>query len=266
MSTRGLNWIMIGIFAHRHLILYRSYADLKAEAERTYLGILWWVLEPVINMAVYYFVFSTLLRRGEPDFAPFLLIGLVAWRWFESTVRRGCQIILASKGLILQTSLPKAIFPITGLLVNTFKFLIAFACLLIFLWFYGFHPGLNDWAQLPVVMLVQFLLLAAVAMPLSAVVPFVPDLFEFVLYGMRLLFFMSGIFYDIGRIAPDYAFLEYLNPMAFIISCYRDVLMHGEPLRYDYLAVWSILSIGATLFGLLLFRRLDPVYAKRMVK
>lgn len=256
----------MGVFAHRHLIFYRTYADLKAEAERTYLGIVWWVLEPVINMAVYYFVFSTLLDRGEPDFAAFLLIGLVAWRWFESTVKRGCQIILSSKGLILQTNLPKAIFPITGLLVNTFKFTIAFGCLLIFLWFYGFHPGLGDWARLPIVIAVQFLLLAAVALPLSAVVPFVPDLSEFVQFGLRLLFFMSGIFYDIGRIAPNYAFLEYVNPVAFVIASYRDILMHGAPLRYDYLGMWAGISIAVVLLGMALFRRLDPVYAKRMVK
>lgn len=256
----------MGILAHRHLILYRAYADLKAEAERTYLGIVWWILEPVINMAVYYFVFSTLLKRGEEDYAAFLLVGLITWRWFEATIRRGCQIILSSKGLILQTNLPKAIFPITGLLVNTFKFLIAFACLLVFLWFYGFHPGLNDWARLPLVMGVQFLVLAAVAMPLSAIVPFVPDLSEFVQYGLRLLFFMSGVFYDIGRIAPDYAFLEYLNPMAFLIACYRDILMHGAPLEYEYLAGWAAASVLATIGALLLFKRLEPTYAKRMVK
>ena len=256
----------MGILAHRHLIFYRTYADLKAESERTYLGIIWWVLEPVINMAVYYFVFSTLLNRGEPDFAPFLLIGLVAWRWFESTIKRGCQIVLASKALILQTDLPKAIFPITGLLVNTFKFIIAFSCLLIFLWLYGFHPGAGDWARLPVVIVVQFLLLAGVALPLAAVVPFVPDLFEFVQYGLRLLFFMSGIFYDIGRIAPQYAFLEYMNPVAFLISCYRDILMDGAPLHYGYLGMWSAVSVGLTFFGLIVFRRLDPIYAKRMVK
>lgn len=255
----------MGIFAHRHLLLYRTYADLKAEAERTYLGILWWVLEPVINMAVYYFVFSTLLDRGEPNFAPFLLIGLVAWRWFESTVRRGCQIILASKALILQTNLPKAIFPITGLLVNTFKFLIAFTLLLVFLWMYGFRD-VNDWVRLPIVIAVQFILLAAVALPLSAVVPFVPDLSELVVYFLRLLFFMSGIFYDIGRIAPDYAFLEYLNPVAFLIACYRDILMHGDPLQYNYLIGWTLISGVVVLAGLALFRKLDPIYAKRMVK
>ena len=57
------------------LILYKTYADLRAETERTYLGFLWWIFEPVLYMTVFYVFFGLLLGHKTDDFVPFLLIG-----------------------------------------------------------------------------------------------------------------------------------------------------------------------------------------------
>ncbi|MEZ5600916.1 MAG: hypothetical protein R3F36_07955 [Candidatus Competibacteraceae bacterium] len=62
---------------YRDLILYKTQADLRAEAAKTYIGFLWWVLDPLMFMMIFYVVFGLLLKRATPDFVPFLLIGLV---------------------------------------------------------------------------------------------------------------------------------------------------------------------------------------------
>ena len=80
--------IRLGFRHYKNLIVHKAWADFRAEAERTYLGVLWWILDPLINMVIFYLVFGVFLKMGTNDFIPFLLTGLVVWRFIEATVVR----------------------------------------------------------------------------------------------------------------------------------------------------------------------------------
>ncbi|MBI5896301.1 MAG: ABC transporter, partial [Desulfobacterales bacterium] len=99
------------VLKYKDLIIYKSWADLRAEARRYYISYAWWIIEPMFEMVVFYLVFNVLMSRGGPNFVQFLLIGLIAWKWFGTTVHRGGNSIIGARALILQTSLPKIIFP-----------------------------------------------------------------------------------------------------------------------------------------------------------
>src|SRR6516225_8139492 len=58
------------------LILFSTYAELRAERSRSYLGLLWWIVEPAMNMGVYYLVFAVIFNMGGPDYVAFLLVVL----------------------------------------------------------------------------------------------------------------------------------------------------------------------------------------------
>ena len=100
------------------IILYRTYAELKSEAQRTYIGVLWWILEPVLFMLIFYFVFAVLLQRGTENFVPFLLIGLAPWHWFQATVMQCSGSITANRGLIQQVYVPNYVFPTVVVLAS----------------------------------------------------------------------------------------------------------------------------------------------------
>ena len=106
---------------HKDLICYKAWADLRAEARQYYIKYLWWVLEPILEMMVFYVVFGLLLSRGGPDFIQFLLIGLIVWKWFGTTVQHCGNSLMGAKVLINQTPLPKIIFPTVFILTDTFK-------------------------------------------------------------------------------------------------------------------------------------------------
>ena len=90
----------------KDIIYFKTYAELKAESHRYYLGILWWLIEPIIYMLVFYFVFGVLFQRGTEDFVPFLLTGLVFWHWFQSTVMQSADTISANRFLLNQVFVP----------------------------------------------------------------------------------------------------------------------------------------------------------------
>ena len=84
------------------LILFRAWCGLKSESSRAYLGYLWWILEPMAYMAVFYFVFAIVIKLPIENYAWFVLVGLVAWRWFASTVGTSVPSISNNASLINQ--------------------------------------------------------------------------------------------------------------------------------------------------------------------
>jgi lipopolysaccharide transport system permease protein len=243
------------------LIVQKSAADLISEARRGYLGILWWIIEPVIYMSVFYLIFVMVFDRGGEDRVAFLLTGLVVWKWFATSIPQCANCISANVGLIRQVYIPKLVFPAMVVTTSTTKFLIVFALLLVFLIFTGKSPS-AEWFALPVLMGVQLLVMLAIGSVLSAFVPFVPDLKLIIDNGMILLFFMSGIFFDISSASPEIKTYLYLNPMVGIIDNYRMVLLDGVwPDWFLLGTVFSISLVGIAL-GWYLLRRFDRTYAK----
>ena len=246
------------------LVWYKALAELRAEAARAYLGFLWWIIEPVIYMAALYVVFVLVFQRGGPNFAPFLLCGLVVWKWFGSTITVSSNTISANAALMQQVYLPKYLFPAIVVVINTLKFLAVFAVLLIFLLVYGIEPS-ETWLSVPLVMVIQFLLISAIAGLVSAIVPFMPD-FRLLLDNlMMLLFFLSGIFFDISSVSEKLQFLLRLNPMAVIIESYRTVLIDGQWPNGLHLAVVFAFSLIGIWFVGVVFRHYDRIYPKVLV-
>jgi lipopolysaccharide transport system permease protein len=213
---------------YRELLFYRAYAELTRDLKRAYLGILWWFIEPVLYMGVFYLVFGIGLRKGGPDFVVYLLTGLIVWKWFDGTVKSSSNVIVSSVGLMNHVYIPKLLLPAMVVVVNTYKLLTVMAIFLIFLTLVWKTPVTIYWLGLPVLLFIQLILICAVAGLAAGVVPIIPDLKYVIDYGMTLAFFMSGIFFDIHEIAPDVRHLLMYNPMVVLIESYRDVLLYAR--------------------------------------
>jgi lipopolysaccharide transport system permease protein len=250
----------------RHLILHKAWADFRAEAERSYLGVIWWVLDPLINMAVYYLVFGVflLLLRSTEDFVPFLIIGIVAWRWFEATVKTAMRSIHRNRGLIEKVSFDKLVFPISAVLTQCLQFAFSipllFGILLICRIPFSIHM-----LAFPVLLLVQLLLIYAVSIILSATVPLVPDIATLMEHVLRITFYMSGIFYNIHDLPPVFQKMLWLNPMAVLIDAQRQVLMRASWPDWEPILIIAAVSLLGVYLGATLVWRLNQTYAKAMV-
>lgn len=243
------------------LVWYRSISDLRSEASRAYLGILWWVLEPALYLAVFYYVFELGLRRGGNGFVAYLMCGLVPWKWLDSSIRSSAGSISSSVGLINQIYVPKMIFHSIVVVTNTIKFLIILVILLLLLGFVS-HTFSWSWLWLPLLLVAQLVLTWGASGVVAAVVPFLPDLRYLVIYGMTLIFFMSGIFYHIETMSPQVrAYLE-LNPAVVLISDYRAVLLHGHAPGLRGVAYVFGLGAGLTILSWWLLRRFDRAYPR----
>lgn len=248
---------------HRYisLIKQKGVYDLVAEARRGYLGVMWWVLEPLLYMLAFYLVFVVVFNRDGEDRVAFLLIGLVVWKWFDSSVRQCSNCIASNIGLIRQVYIHKSVFVGMVVTTSTIKFLIVFSLLLVFLLVTN-DGGAVSWISLLVLMFLQLFLMVAIGSVLAAIVPFVPDLRLLIDNGMMLLFFLSGVFFDIGADNMDLKAYFYVNPMFGLIENYRSVLLHGE--WPDWVLLTEMFFSGVVLLsiGFWLLHRFDRDYAK----
>lgn len=240
--------------------------NLKDEASRFYLNYLWWILEPLLLVLVFYLVFEIFLDRGGENFLVFLLLGKIPYLWFAKSVNNSARSILAGRGLIHQIAIPKPFFPLLVVAQDAFKQLVVMFTLLVFLYSMGHFPALT-WFALPVIMTVQLLLVIAVSLLVSAIVPAVPDFQYVVNTGMIMLMFASGIFYDY-RVALDSEIQPYflLNPLARLLEAYRDALMRSEWPEWGGLLVISLVSGAVIFLTMRLFKRYDSSYARMVIQ
>jgi len=246
---------------YRQFVMVKVAANLRSEASRNYLSYLWWVFEPSLQIAIFYLVFGFLLKRGTEDYIVFLVCGVIPWAWFYKSVNNSMNSIIQGRGLMRQVHLPKILLPIIVICQDAVKQSVVVVLLLFFLFIYGIEPS-PFWCFLPVLMIVQFLLIAACAFAAAAVVPFLPDISFLIKAGLSMLMFCSGVFYSVERLPIDYRPLFMLNPMANLLTKYRDILLYNRmPDLSDvfYISAGSILAI---FFMTLIITRIDHIYPR----
>lgn len=244
-------------------VWYRTVAELRADISRAFLGIIWWIIEPVMYVAIFYLIFVFVLRHQGENYVSLLLAGLIFWKWFASTINNATTSITRNMVLIYQVYLPKVVFPIISLFTSSFKFIVVLLVFAMFLIFTGKSVTSAWFSDLFFLLIIQALFMLGLGMILAAIDPFFPDIKFVVDNGLMMLFFLSGIFFQFDSVPESLRIYFELNPIGVLIHNYREVLIFGR--HVDWNGCWSlgILTVCFLLVGLTLLVKLDRVYAKR---
>ena len=200
--------------------------SLRAEASRFFLGYIWWILEPLLWVSVFYVVFKIILQSGRADFLVFLMCGKLAFLWFSKSVNQAANSIVMNRGLIGRINVTKTLFPLAVVQEGLYRQMAVFVLLFAVLFVWGYYPSLA-WIYLLPVILVNYLMIVACAYIGACLVCIVRDFSMLISLGMTFLLFTSGIFWDV-RALDDPHMTELVlavNPLAFILDAYRQVLM-----------------------------------------
>jgi len=254
---------------HRHttlgglteLVWTKAIFNLRSETQRNYLSYLWWILEPLLYMVVYFLVFGVLLQRGGEGFITFLLTGLIPWTWFSKAVSSSSNSIIAGQGLMLQVGIPSIVFPLVSLLQASLKQIPVFLVLFAFVWLQGYPPDVHWLALFPVV-LIQVMLTIMFGCLLAALVPFVRDVSHLVPTGLMFVMFLSGIFYSYERIPAQWQNIFLMNPIAFILKCYREIFIDGIYPDFVTLGTWGIISMLGCVLILMAYKKLRYIFPR----
>ena len=248
------------------LVYIKVTLNLKSEASKSYLGYIWWILEPIFFVLIMYIVFGVFLARGGEGFVAFLVCGNIPYLWFSKSVSNSCNSIVQGRGLISQVKINKAFFPIVVIGQDLIKQSVVFAMLLVFLFAIGVQPGIT-WLYLIPIALVQLSFVMACSLFVAAVVPAFPDFRYLVITGLQLLMFGSGIFYSFEDVLMDeHKAIFLLNPMANIINNLRLVLLQQTSPEVLDLTIIFVCCTCVSILILIFFEKYNSMYSKLVIE
>ena len=227
---------------------------MKLRYKRSILGIGWSLLNPLLQFLVFYAVFRWIIPVNVPDFAVFLLIGILAWNWFQSSLTFGCMVITDNASLIRQPGFPAAILPVIAVATNLVNFLLALPVLAVALLITG-HYFTFAVAVLPLVIAIQFLLTLSAVYAFAALQVTFRDIQYLLGVTLLLGFYVSPVFYSVQNVPADWQRWFALNPVVHVLEAYRTVLIDGHYPDMLPLLVIAVLSTAILVGSYELFVR-----------
>jgi len=212
-------------------------------------------------MTIFIFVYQIVFDRSMPNYSTFVLMGWIVWRWISGSITQCTYSISSRTGILEQISAPKHIFPMVSLLVETLLFTAALTMIPLAMMFDGTAFTWHIIEFIPVT-IVTFITLYGFGLIMSHIGTIVADFKQVITYVLRLLFYLSPIFYEI-QILPDYILPYYhLNPVSVIVESYRACFIYGQSPDYFWLGYVLLLGIILIPLGLYLTKKYDKTYAK----
>ena len=250
---------------YSELILYKTYVELRSEASSYFLGMIWWVLEPALYLIAFYSIFHWGIRQGTDDYASFLLIALVHWKWFASSLISSSNSIVGSKSLISQVYLPKIIFPAFTVSISTTKFLITTIVMFVILGLFEAIPSWSNLFWLLPLWLIQLLIGFSLGSILAVLVPLAKDFKPIIENGIIVLMLISGIFFDIRNFDPDVQFFFLMNPIAALITQYRLIILEAGVPDFQILIAPILFTLVFGVISVYIHVRMNRIIPKLLI-
>lgn len=259
-------WVILASFLRKLYLqrgLIRNFVvrDLRARYVGSFMGFFWSVIHPIVLLVSYSFVFSMVLgMRPLPDtgttsFPLFLFCSILPWLFFQDVLQRSSTVVLDNANLVTKTLFPTEILPLTVLLAGVVNHVIGFAILLVILVFVS-----GKLTFLFLLIPVYFLVLSLFTLGLSWLVAglnvFVRDVSQVLTVILTFWFWFTPIFFTSDRFPKGLAFLLRWNPIAYVVTAYRDCLLRGQ-LPDMYALIWlALASFAVFVAGGLFFRNI----------
>ncbi|GAB1338907.1 ABC transporter permease [Streptomyces sp. E-15] len=235
------------LWGRRHFILAFSQAKLTAQYSQAKLGQLWQVATPLLNAAVYFFIFGLILHasRGmsQDVYIPFLVTGVFVFTFTQSSVMSGVRAISGNLGLVRALHFPRAALPVSFSLQQLQQLLFSMLVLFVVAIGFGSYPG-PSWLLIVPVLVLQFLFNTGLALIVARMGAKTPDLAQLMPFLLRTWMYTSGVMFSINKMLegrPEWIVrLLQVNPAAVYMDLMRFALIDGYGAANLPPHVWAI--------------------------
>ncbi len=252
------------IFRYRSLLGTLTSRELKARYRGSVLGYVWSLVNPLLLLTVYTFVFSTVFQPRD-DVSPyglFLATGIFPWLWLSASWVEGTQALSANSGLIRKATFPAELLPIVSVLANLAHFAFALPVTWVAIWLFSFRGyDIGGWTALlaPVIALIQLPLVAGLALGFAALNAHFKDVKDILSNLLTLLFFMTPILYTL-KVLEGHAVVHWVvahNPVTPYIRAYQEAIFYGRLPASELWIEMLVVSLVVWSAGAWIFDRLS---------
>ena len=256
---------LAGFWQRRDLLWHMTVRHLRGQYKQSVLGYAWAFVNPLSQMLILTFVFSTILRfqsEGLP-YPLFLFVGLIPWMFFSGAVSSATESVVGAAGLVTKVYFPREVLPTAAVFTKLVDLAFGLVILGALMVYYGEPPELTSW-WLPVLFAIHTVFILGLAYPLAALNLFFHDVRFLVGVALTLWFYLTPVLYPVDLVPERYQIVYDLNPNSLFINAYRRVLLHGESPGLEKVLLGLAIAVGTFLIGYYLFKRMEPTFADRI--
>ncbi len=236
--------------------------DLRSRVAGSYLGMVWYIAQPLFLILLYGYVFGAVLgirfHRDQPSdhFVLYLMAGMLPYIGLQESVSRAASALIDNRSLLDASPLPIWLYPLVPVVSSAVTELFALSILIVIAWW--LTGSLSMWVLLlPLLLLARLLLSAGLGLSFSVLTPFLRDISQLLGMLLTLLLFATPIFYPAEMVPERWRWVFEVNPFYYLVTAYREVLLEHRP---PFLELGIALLAGGLVAwgGLRLFQRLAP--------
>lgn len=250
----------------KYLNLLRELAivQFKLKDQSAFLGFIWSFLHPIILLSILFTMFKVRAGESIEHYAVYLLIGLVQYTHFSNSTSRSMTVLHSMKNLTADAIFPKELLVLSAVAADTVELLFSMLICILIAVFSGIALS---WALilLPFVWLLQFMLVSAVSLFLACLYVFVRDVAHIYQAFLRLLIFITPIFYDMSYLGDGPGkYILWLNPLGHLISFSRNIIIDGRAFSFES-ALFLLAGTSVFLFfSFKIFKSYEPTFAEHL--
>lgn len=247
-----------------HSLWLLSARDLKVRYATSFLGYLWSVLDPLVMSLIYWFVFTQVFERtvGEQPYIVFLIVALLPWVWFNTSVSDFTRAFRRDSRLVRSTAIPRSIWVNRIILSKGAEFLFSMPVLALFALFSGATVGWNL-LWFPVAILLQTVLLVGLGLLVAPLCVLYTDLERTTALILRALFYASPVIYSVSDLPAPFDTIGAFNPLSGIFTLYR-VGFFPDQWQTTPILISVVMSFAILALGIFTFRALERSVLKEL--
>jgi ABC-type polysaccharide/polyol phosphate export permease len=259
--ARGL----IELGRRHELLRHMTVRHLKGQYKQSVLGYAWAFVNPLSQMLILSFVFSTIVKVDSQgiDYPLFVLMGLLPWMFFSNAVSSATDAVTGAYSLVTKVYFPREILPTAAVLTKVVDLGFGLLILVGMMVYFGEAPT-ETIVWVPVLFAIQFIFTLGLSLPLAALNLFYHDVRYLVGVTLTLWFYLTPIIYPVDIVPDKYKFMFDINPNSLLVNAYRRVVLLDQSPGAERLLLGLGIAVGTFVVGYYLFKRMEPGFADRI--
>jgi len=251
------------LWVYRELVVFMIWRQLKVRYKQTALGALWAIIQPLMTMIVFNFIFGNVAKVPTDNipYPIFSYTALLPWGLFTTALNQASRSLTTNQNMVTKIYFPRLVLPISSVLAGLVDFAIAFVILVGLMFYYGVTPAWNVLWTLPLFLLLSIVAALGVSLWLSAINVQYRDVNYALPFLTQFWLFITPVAYSASVISDKWQLVYSLNPMAGVVNGFRWALL-GAGNGPD-LALWISVGISLVILvsGLFYFRNMERTFA-----
>jgi lipopolysaccharide transport system permease protein len=251
------------LWIYRELVYFMVWRDVKVRYKQTLLGMAWAVIQPVMTMLVFTFVFDRVakLTTGGIPYEVFSFTALLPWGLFVTALNQGSRSLVAHNNMVTKIYFPRLILPMSSVFAGLVDFAIAFVILIVLIFYFQVTPAWQLLWTLPLFLLLALITALGVALWLSAINVKYRDVNHALPFLTQFWLFATPVAYPFSTIPEKWQIVLSLNPMTGVVNGFRWALLGSGNGPDITLWVSATISILILISGLFYFRSMEKTFA-----